>query len=184
MRGRSSGLRATSRVARNMMLASLAMRPSSSENPALDPSLHTLESAARATADRAVLSDPGDAPTARTVELHGLPPAATGAMARRARAETSILRDSRVLTGLMLALGINLLAWSMPAPSPFALAFALLCFALALAEHRRARVGFRRGVALAGEEHGIETKQSARAAGAIEQEACTEMDRSWKELRR
>lgn len=161
------------------------MRRSASEIlPALDTSSRALERAAPATADRAVLPDPGDAPMARTVELDGLPSAATGAMAHRAQAEKSPLRDSRLLTGVMLALGLNLLAWSTPAPSPFILGLVLLCFTLALAEHRRARVGFRKGVARTGEKHGLETQQAARAAAAIEQDACAERDRAWKELRR
>jgi hypothetical protein len=162
------------------------MRCPPSEIPALDKSPRAPESAesAASTADRAVLPDPVDASVAQAVALDGLPAAATGAMADTARTEKRNLRESRLLTGMMLALGFNVIAWSMPAPSPFALAFAMLCFALALVEHRRARVDFRKEVALAGEEHGLETQQAARAAGAIEQEACAERDRAWKELHR
>lgn len=54
------------------------------------------------------------------------------------------LRESRLLCGLMVALGINAIAWSMPTPSLGALSFTALCFTLALVERRRANARFRR----------------------------------------
>ena len=88
-------------------------------------------------------------------------------MARVAAAEAPDLQSSWSLTGPMIAIAINLLVWSLPSPSAGTLGLVVLCLALALLEHHRARARFRREVAGAGEQHGAHATDAARAAQAM-----------------
>jgi hypothetical protein len=142
------------------------------------------ERAAPATADSAGLPEAGDAQILQSRELDGLSSAATRAMVRTAQAEDHGLRISWLLSGLSIALGLSVLAWSMPAPGIAALNFVVLSFALAMSEHYRARAHFRREVARAGQKHGLDAQQAARAAQAIEDVWHTGTDRAGWELGR
>jgi hypothetical protein len=93
-----------------------------------------------------------------------LPASARAAMSRVAEAEAPDLQSSRELTGPMITLAILVLAWSLPAPSAGTLGFVGLCFSLALVEHHRARMRFRREVTEAGKRHGAHAQEAARVA--------------------